>query len=925
MKTFAMVLLCVLTMALQKTDAEEQWFGMNLNSCEDYQPNDMFVDVMKSSRGWGSPAAPWDLSAPLDADGWPSADAGVVCKTGARQRDIGGTYRLSFTGQANVAPVACFASIQNRVFNAATNTTSCDVVVDPQNFQLMLSFTGTNGGVKNVKLIRPGYTTETFTTPFLDLIRPFSCLRYMWVTQTIDNVTVEWADRTLPTHATQNRRFGGFYAGAAWEYVVELANLTHKDLWITIPDLASDDYVLQLAAMLRDNVDVDLKIYVEWSNEVWNGGYRQTRRNLDAAVAEANSGTSPLNYDGTTNPGYLGWRRVGKRTKEISDLFRTIFGDDQMMTRIRPVLCAQHGYTMTIRQPLEFLNAVYGPPSNYLYAISCAPYFGLTNDQSARTDLTADDIFAALPANLDTCIRAMRDYTVFARWYNVKFCAYEGGFGLVGTESQPVKAAVNDDPRIRSFIRDYCQQFCQMGGDFLCYFCAIHAHDQYGTFGLTDNVHYITGPKYLGVLDALAAPRAAVTTGSPVPAAIGAGQLDLSSNFTPAGNPAVLLQPNLWIDYLIRVPASGTYTLTTSARSNPAGQFAALLDSAPVATWNAGQNWATTPAANLELSSGLHVIQLRGVSGPVNVQTLTIGAIAPEFVSAPTVNPSPVIASRPAFFSASAHGSGVALTWNFGDGSPLASGENVSHTFASAGPVSVVCTATDVVNQQISATLNLTVQPAPVEPPAPVSPPAPATPPAPPQNGNENFGGSGTPPAQPVTPENPAGNGNDDDGDDDTTIPPTGNPPAMAMQITTLKYIVNFSADGMDSCSFSGVLPLASGLKPAGQTVSVSVAGASAQFELDAKGRARNNAGNFSLRLKNGRKSPARVALFTCRLNRGSWDSDWADAAGIDLQSGAKRVSIPVVLMLTIGETDYSATLNATYSSKSGKSGQLKR
>jgi hypothetical protein len=50
---------------------------------------------------------------------------------------------------------------------------------------------------------------------------------------------------------------------------------------------------------------------------------------------------SELADDGSTNQGYWAWRRMAKRMKEISYIFRAVFGDGQMMTRVRPVLAAQ--------------------------------------------------------------------------------------------------------------------------------------------------------------------------------------------------------------------------------------------------------------------------------------------------------------------------------------------------------------------------------------------------------------------------------------------------------------------------------------------------------------------------------------------------------------------------------------------------------
>ena len=52
--------------------------GVNLELVSDFSRSLMFADAMRSARHWGSVNAPWDEAASVDADGWPTGDAGVV-------------------------------------------------------------------------------------------------------------------------------------------------------------------------------------------------------------------------------------------------------------------------------------------------------------------------------------------------------------------------------------------------------------------------------------------------------------------------------------------------------------------------------------------------------------------------------------------------------------------------------------------------------------------------------------------------------------------------------------------------------------------------------------------------------------------------------------------------------------------------------
>jgi hypothetical protein len=115
------------------------------------------------------------------------------------------------------------------------------------------------------------------------------------------------------------------------------------------------------------------------------------------------AGNSPLNYDGTTNQYAWAQRRVAERTVAISNLFRSVFGDGQMMSRIRPVLEWQYGNSNdTASQALNFLNNYYGgadgqwrgftphPVDYFIWGGGGGWYFGV-NDSTGLGDVAVSD------------------------------------------------------------------------------------------------------------------------------------------------------------------------------------------------------------------------------------------------------------------------------------------------------------------------------------------------------------------------------------------------------------------------------------------------------------------------------------------------------------------------------------------------------
>ena len=59
--------------------------------------------------------------------------------------------------------------------------------------------------------------------------------------------------------------------------MIDLGNELEKDIWLNIPHLADDAFVRAMAEAVRDSLDPALKVYVEFSNEVWNSQFSQSR------------------------------------------------------------------------------------------------------------------------------------------------------------------------------------------------------------------------------------------------------------------------------------------------------------------------------------------------------------------------------------------------------------------------------------------------------------------------------------------------------------------------------------------------------------------------------------------------------------------------------------------------------------------------
>ena len=472
--------------------------GLNLPPVFDWGLTPMFVDLMGQARHFGSPEAPWDETALLGQDGWPVGDFGVFLAT--RQQGAShfpGTYTVRFRGHAKVTLVASRASLGLPNFDPVENVTVIQVHVPEDGNQLALAFTETGKGIKDLRVIRPGYDAADpprFSREFLDHIAPFQTVRLMDWLRTNNNPVERWNLRATPEamHYASPK-------GAPWEHVIDLAIVSGKDLWINVPALADDDYVLQLATLLKRQLPATTRIYVEYSNEVWNAQFTQYEQNRSLAVTEVrDEPLSPLDHDGVGDENVWGIRRIAQRGKEISDLFRAAFGEAAMMRRVRPVFATQVVNPYLTRIALEYVDEVFGPPGHYFYAVAGAPYFNLGSRQTEE-GLDTDDVLAAMATSIDTLPRVNRleENIALARQYGLPFFAYEGGSDTFGPGSLAAKKAASLHPRMEALCRRYLDTWYDSGGGLFMWFHggAGRWDTPYGTWELTTDLALSDTPK----------------------------------------------------------------------------------------------------------------------------------------------------------------------------------------------------------------------------------------------------------------------------------------------------------------------------------------------------------------------------------------------------------------------------------------------
>jgi hypothetical protein len=265
--------------------------GTVLTGIAQWQPQNAFINQFKSARQWiPQKEGVFDTGAAidLDADGWvrsipQGADAAytrvstVLLPAGQAVRP--GRYIVTYAGEGTVIYGLNAVKIEGES-RPGRDVLEVKPAASPNEGSFFINIEATDPGgtgnyIRDIKvfheddipLLEMGLE---FTPRFLENLKFFSNLRTMdW--QVINGSTeTSWSQRPLETDATYMRR------GVPIEDLVALANMTETELWLSIPAQADEDYIRQMATYVRDNLNPNLKVRLEYSNELWNrwGGFR---------------------------------------------------------------------------------------------------------------------------------------------------------------------------------------------------------------------------------------------------------------------------------------------------------------------------------------------------------------------------------------------------------------------------------------------------------------------------------------------------------------------------------------------------------------------------------------------------------------------------------------------------------------------------
>ncbi len=479
--------------------------GSNLTAVTDWSTEWAFVNAFKASRAWisGSEAA-WDdgRSVDTDADGWIRAlKPGQVART-LMFWDGGISYPAGewlVTWEGNGA-----LEVWNQTV-VSQGDRRVVVRADPARGGIGINVTAVGPGepLHNIRVLPPGGAcmkdaaracsadadcgsgdhcalfqhepdAHQFHPTFLKSLRAYSVLRFMDWANTNSAATPRFAERAKPSDA----RFT--IKGVPLEVMADLANQLDVDPWICVPDVGEEGWAREAALVLKVRLEPERTVWVEHSNEVWNGMFDQATR----AAAQGQR----LHLASNPFEAQLRWH--ARRSLAVFAAFTEVLGND----RVVRVMASQAGNPWVSTTLLSFEDA-----GEHTDALAIAPYFGGYlgdgDDASRARAMTVDQLLDELEQHaVPKAIESVKEQRKVADKFGVRLVAYEGGQHLVGVgaaqndgELDARFQLVNAHPRMQAIYRKYLEGWRAGGGTLLMHFQNTSAWGKSGSWGAQRN------------------------------------------------------------------------------------------------------------------------------------------------------------------------------------------------------------------------------------------------------------------------------------------------------------------------------------------------------------------------------------------------------------------------------------------------------
>ncbi len=603
--------------------------GTNISGITDWSTEIPFKNLMYLSREWFTQndrwvengENPWDSGymsqIPVDSNGYPLSLPAHFPDAEAPQRAVtiwayinawpAGEYVLLWDGKGRVSTQGDLQLLTESE-NRQTYSFSPKPLDESQLFILGIDSSDAADPVRNIRLLLPGtednYLDQPYNPKFLEKLAPFSTIRFMDFGKTNnwsetnswecydspeDTIRKPWSFRSKPSFYTFTTN-----KGVPYEYMIRLCNITNKNMWICVPHNASDEYIRNMAMMVRDNLNPEFKIYVEYSNEIWNWMFGQTQW---------------LNTFFCEGKGIYWPEGVVPLVQNCLDIWSDVFKDE--MSRIIRVVGVQGAWQDVSNRIVFNLR-----PGSF-DAFSPAAYFGLDGEYDAILDdlgssATVSDLahYVRLSKQKNEIPWLISQKQTIGDSLKIPMIYYEGGQHVTPTpfgEEPTYSSALLDIQRDTSMYNLYNEWFELLeslnDGDeptLLMSFSFIGTRSaRYGSWGILETLDQdtslIPAPKYKAIMEYMNKCNTSAEQSE-----------NLIKGFSLKGNYPNPFNPSTTIEFEIPAGTQGNITLKIY---DMLGREVAVLVKEPL---NPGIHKAVFDPSKHGCSSGVYFCRLSG-------------------------------------------------------------------------------------------------------------------------------------------------------------------------------------------------------------------------------------------------------------------------------------------------------------------------
>ena len=555
-KTLTLIVLTfVVSLNSSAQFSENPKLGINVGDLGKLSSSIPFIDIFKISKGWYTSCEfDWGAGQPIDPDctrktslntreqnllhldgnGWvrdlPSPQDSPVFTSVTSVWKLSehfptGRYVVLFDGKGRMKITGDL-----RIAWQRPGHIEFDLLSPKRNLKLQITRTDperTGDYIRNIRIVPKKYENDrrVFNPDYLSRIRPMQTIRFMPWTNPRGNEAVEWQERIGigASHYTGKK-------GVPAERMIDMANAINSTPWLSIPYKASDDYMRQYARMVKKRLRKDQKVYLEYSNEVWNVIF-------PSATYAARKADKLWNFPykkvkGIKRRVLLAANWYAKRSVEMCQIWKQEFGSQR--NRVQCVVGTLFSVPWLGK---EILDCPLWKQANgcgrYMDAYGVGPYFGdyiakkenrdtiksWLHDRDGGLSRLFEEIMEGGQIKkgpkggaMQLVQEQMQANKKNADKYRLPMVAYEAGQHLIRfdpphTVKEPevlnLFMSAQRDPRMKAAYDKYLHTWASNGGGLMLHFYGIGEPEPKNFFGMLEYLHQPSTPKYAALLDYL--------------------------------------------------------------------------------------------------------------------------------------------------------------------------------------------------------------------------------------------------------------------------------------------------------------------------------------------------------------------------------------------------------------------------------------